>query len=141
MEYLPTFTIKINVNGGKYTIPHGSYGFFCRNPRNRKSTACCIQNSSRWCPATLIRKQTGFFLPSRLGSLNTIASLKTNGCPQKRDYFSREYIFQPLIFRGHVSFQVSNGRNPAPVERGKSPIICRFFFMSGGCLGFLNHQQ
>ena len=26
-------------------------------------------------------------------------------CPQKRDYFSREYIFQPLIFRGHVSFQ------------------------------------
>ena len=22
-------------------------------------------------------------------------------CPQKRDYFSREYIFQPLIFRGH----------------------------------------
>ena len=28
-------------------------------------------------------------------------------CPQKRDYFSREYIFQPLIFRGHVSFQGS----------------------------------
>ena len=26
-------------------------------------------------------------------------------CPLKRDYFSREYIFQPLIFRGHVSFQ------------------------------------
>ena len=25
-------------------------------------------------------------------------------CPLKRDYFSREYIFQPLIFRGHVSF-------------------------------------
>ena len=25
-------------------------------------------------------------------------------CPPKRDYFSREYIFQPLIFRGHVSF-------------------------------------
>ena len=22
-------------------------------------------------------------------------------CPQKRDYFSREYIFQPLIFRRH----------------------------------------
>ena len=26
-------------------------------------------------------------------------------CPLKRDYLSREYIFQPLIFRGHVSFQ------------------------------------
>ena len=25
-------------------------------------------------------------------------------CPLKRGYFSREYIFQPLIFRGHVSF-------------------------------------
>ena len=29
-------------------------------------------------------------------------------CPPKRNYFSREYIFQPLIFRGHVSFQGSN---------------------------------
>ena len=29
-------------------------------------------------------------------------------CPPKRDYFSREYIFQPLIFRGHVSFQGSS---------------------------------
>ena len=28
-------------------------------------------------------------------------------CPKKMDYFSREYIFQPLIFRGHVSFQGS----------------------------------
>ena len=28
-------------------------------------------------------------------------------CPNKRDHFSREYIFQPLIFRGHVSFQGS----------------------------------
>ena len=26
-------------------------------------------------------------------------------CSLKRDYFSRECIFQPLIFRGHVSFQ------------------------------------
>ena len=32
-------------------------------------------------------------------------------CPQKRDYFSKEYIFQPLIFRGHVSFQGSKLRN------------------------------
>ena len=29
-------------------------------------------------------------------------------CPLKRDYFSKEYIFQPLIFRGHVSFQGSS---------------------------------
>ena len=28
-------------------------------------------------------------------------------CPQKRDYFSREYIFQTLMFGGHVSFQGS----------------------------------
>ena len=26
-------------------------------------------------------------------------------CPLKRDYFNRKYIFQPLIFRGHVSFR------------------------------------
>ena len=25
-------------------------------------------------------------------------------CPLKRDYFNRKYIFQPLIYRGHVSF-------------------------------------
>ena len=29
-------------------------------------------------------------------------------CPPKRDHFSREYIFQPLIFRGHVSFHGCN---------------------------------
>ena len=28
-------------------------------------------------------------------------------CPRNGDYFSREYIFQPLVFRGHVSFQGS----------------------------------
>ncbi len=28
-------------------------------------------------------------------------------CPLKRDYFNRKYIFQPLIFRGHVSFPES----------------------------------
>ena len=32
---------------------------------------------------------------------------KTNEYPLKRDYFSRECIFQPLIFRGHVNFQGS----------------------------------
>ena len=30
---------------------------------------------------------------------------KTNEfVPEKRDDFNRKYIFQPLIFRGHVSF-------------------------------------
>ena len=28
-------------------------------------------------------------------------------CPPKKDYFNRNYIFQPLIFRGHVNFQGS----------------------------------
>ena len=32
-------------------------------------------------------------------------SRKTNICPLKRDYFNRKYIFQPLIFSGHVSVQ------------------------------------
>ena len=31
-------------------------------------------------------------------------------CPPKRDYSSREYIFQPLIFRGH-SFVFRGGRS------------------------------
>ena len=30
---------------------------------------------------------------------------KTNECPLKRDYFSREYIFQPLISRDMLVFQ------------------------------------
>ena len=29
-------------------------------------------------------------------------------CPLERDYFSREYIFQPLIFMGQVSCQGGN---------------------------------
>ena len=32
---------------------------------------------------------------------------KTNECPLSRDYFSTECIFQPWVFRGHVSFQGS----------------------------------
>ena len=33
--------------------------------------------------------------------------LKTNMSPFKKDYVNRNYIFQPLIFRGHVRFQGS----------------------------------
>ena len=36
-----------------------------------------------------------------------VKPLKTNMSPNKADYFSREYIFQPLIFRKNVSFQGS----------------------------------
>ena len=32
-------------------------------------------------------------------------------CPLKRDYLNRKYIFQPLIFRGHVSFRGSSDKN------------------------------
>ena len=36
-----------------------------------------------------------------------------------------------------------DGRNPAPVEVGSlsESIIYRVSYISGGCLGFLNHQQ
>ena len=34
-------------------------------------------------------------------------------CPLKRDQLNRKYIFQPLIFRGHVSFRGSkNFKSP-----------------------------
>ena len=32
-------------------------------------------------------------------------------------------------------------KNPAPVDMVVYPIIYRVSYMSGGCLGFLNHQQ
>ena len=35
-------------------------------------------------------------------------------CPLKRGYFSREYIFEPSILRGHVSFQGSRVDSPHP---------------------------
>ena len=35
-------------------------------------------------------------------------------CPLKSDHFSREYRFQPSIFRGHVSFQGRYGLERAP---------------------------
>ena len=46
---------------------------------------------------------------------------KTNECPLKSDYFSREYIFQPSIFKGHVSFQGGNPVSPMtqPIWRHK----------------------
>ena len=39
----------------------------------------------------------------RMSSISSITPWKLT-CPLKRDTFNRKYIFQPLIFRGHVSF-------------------------------------
>ena len=51
--------------------------------------------------------------------------------PPKNDYFSREYIFQPLIFRGHVSFQGSTGKT---FHASSFPEIGhRFFRLRGQC--------
>ena len=59
------------------------------------------QADGGWCPMLnhifLNLKQSGIFVhPWKLT------------CRLKSDYCSREYIFQPLIFKGHVSFQGSN---------------------------------
>ena len=41
-------------------------------------------------------------------------------CPRKGEYFNRKYIFQPLIFRGHVSFPGSTStlsqKNMCPIS-------------------------
>ena len=47
------------------------------------------------------------FLES-ITSSTLIHPRKRTNVPSKRDYLNREYIFQPLIFRRHVSFQGSN---------------------------------
>ena len=44
-------------------------------------------------------------------------------CPQKRDYLNRKYIFQPLIFRGHVSFRGSSDKNMMLVWPGYQATI------------------
>ena len=69
---------------------------------------CCMISIDVWFSFTSnsipysVTFKKPFFYPS---TLHIHPSKLT--CPQKRDYFSREYIFQPLIFRGHVSFQGS----------------------------------
>ena len=52
-----------------------------------------------------------FRSPSLKGHVGRIARMMHPWkltCPLKRDYFNRKYIFQPLIFRGHVSFRGSD---------------------------------
>ena len=63
---------------------------------NRWITSCCSIS-------TLSLKPTLSWLFLKINLVNLHPSKLT--CPLQRDYFSREYIFQPLIFRGHVSFQ------------------------------------
>jgi len=50
------------------------------------------------------------FMPFLVGMLPRMIILHPRKltCPLKRDYFNRKYIFQPLIFRGHVNFPGSN---------------------------------
>ena len=49
-------------------------------------------------------KRSKFTTNGRM-TYRTYTPEKKKTCPLKRDDFSWEYIFQPLIFRGHVSFQ------------------------------------
>ena len=55
-------------------------------------------------PLDLINQDSNMFLINQELIFDT--PRKTNMSP-KSDHFSREYIFQPSIFRGHVSFQGS----------------------------------
>ena len=53
-------------------------------------------------------------------------------CSLKRDYFSRECIFQPLIFRGHVSFQ--GGKLGVSFAKKNLPSLCWTLFSEKKCL-------
>ena len=56
---------------------------------------------------------------------------KTNECPLKRDYFNTKYIFQPSIFRGHVSFRECTSHFWGIVNSQQS--LQRFWPISMGC--------
>ena len=56
-------------------------------------------------------KHQGDMLVPWLGIIFIIYNPRKLTCPLKRDYFNRKYIFQPLIFRGHVSFPGSSPNN------------------------------
>ena len=67
-----------------------------------------------WKPS-LFPYWTGSFLKSKRIHIHP----RKLTCPLKKYYFNRKYIFQPLIFRGHLSFpgsklsNKSSCRNPA----------------------------
>ena len=54
-----------------------------------------------------LRYLNSFKLPSKhqlVVKIDKFTPPKIEECPLKRDYFNRKYIFQPLMFRGHISF-------------------------------------
>ena len=48
---------------------------------------------------------------------------RTTECPLKMDYFNREYIFQPLIFRGYINFLpwIPSKSHKSPTKPSKNP--------------------
>ena len=66
-----------------------------------------LRDPRRWQPHEVPR---GFKTPYCFRGNDWITPLKTKECPLKSDHFSREYIFQLSIFKGHVSFQGSTHR-------------------------------
>ena len=59
-------------------------------------------------------------------------------CPLKSDHFSREYIFQPSIFRGHVSFQGSKVQydwTPTKPYQSDTKLTFVTLYSPKGCLG------
>ena len=81
-------------------------------PREEKKTRLReIQNTQKHCN-----------LKTKLQKKNIHAGKLT--CPVKRDYFNRKYSFQPLIFRGHVSFSGVYIRNMLPTL-GKGKTFCQ----------------
>ncbi len=85
--------------------PHPRHGGILHNQEtgcHRRAVAQAMAAAPRrqlgnWRMAQLFRKGEVF-----LWDYSTPP--KTNKCPLKRDYFKRKYIFEPSIFRGHVSF-------------------------------------
>ena len=55
-------------------------------------------------------KPTSVFRLFEFIFISTIVHPRKLTCPRNRDYFSREYILQPLVFRGYVSSQGSKSQ-------------------------------
>ena len=86
---------------------NGHFGHLCcwrvwskqiRRFKNMCPNAACIYQPGSWLELIFnpqISSHNGFFELINPGKLT---------CPLKRDNFNRKYIFQALIFKGHVSF-------------------------------------
>ena len=120
--YLPTWMVDFyGFHVGKYTSPMDGMGLvflvICLKHRISPPYFPPKKSPYRWKPPhpwLITEKNHHRWLSSKLNKEVQLQKKKVHPwkltCPQKRDYFSREYIFQPLIFRGHVSFQGSNAR-------------------------------